>query len=230
LATGPTRNSFGRNITSIGSGKSDMTNTCTDAAATWNQRFSEEGYVFGREPNEYLRAKAPLLPSGGKVLCVADGEGRNSVWLAGQGMNVEAFDIAAVGVEKARRLAADAGVSVKYNVADCDGWAWTVDSHDAVLAVFVQFAGPAMRERLFANMVRALKPGGLLILQGYTPKQLEYKTGGPGDLSHLYTAKLLRDAFQGLQILDLIEYEAELNEGARHAGRSALIGLVARRT
>ena len=86
-----------------------------------------------------------------------------------------------------------------------------------------------MRERLFANIVRALKPGGLLILQGYTPKQLEYKTGGPGALSHLYTADLLRRVFASLQIVDLVEYEAELHEGARHAGRSALVGLVARK-
>lgn len=195
----------------------------------WNQRFADEGYLFGREPNEYLRAKAPLLPPGAQVLCVADGEGRNSVWLARQGMKVEAFDISAVGVAKARHLAADAGVSVDFNVADCESWNWSVASHDAVVAIFVQFADPAMRERLFANMLGALKPGGLLILQGYTPRQLDYKTGGPGELSHLYTADLIRDSFKTLHTLELVEYEAELKEGARHAGRSALLGFVARK-
>jgi SAM-dependent methyltransferase len=207
-----------------------MTKTFTDAAAMWNQRFTDEDYVFGREPNEYLRAKTPLLPPGGRVLCVADGEGRNSVWLASQGMKVEAFDISAVGVEKARRLAAEAGVSVEFNVAECDTWAWSPASHDAVVAIFVQFADPAMRERLFANMVGALKPGGVLVLQGYTPKQLDYKTGGPGELSHLYTADLIRESFKTLQPVELVEYEAELNEGARHAGRSALLGFVARKS
>ncbi|MEP7298571.1 MAG: class I SAM-dependent methyltransferase [Burkholderiales bacterium] len=206
-----------------------MANTFTDGAAMWNQRFAAEDYIFGREPNDYLRAQAPLLAPGGRALCVADGEGRNSVWLARQGLQVEAFDIAEVGVAKARKLALDAGVSVAFHVAGCDEWPWAADAYDAVVAVFVQFADPAMRERLFANMARALKPGGVLILQGYTPKQLDYKTGGPGVLSHLYTADLLREAFASLRTIELVEYEAELTEGARHAGRSALIGFVARK-
>jgi SAM-dependent methyltransferase len=205
-----------------------MTNF-TDATSMWNQRFAGEDYLFGREPNEYLRAQAPLLAPGSRVLCVADGEGRNSVWLARQGLQVDAFDISPVGVAKARRLAAEAGVSIDYSVSDCDQWPWPQAGYGAVVAVFVQFAEPAMRERLFANMVRALQRGGLLILQGYTPGQLAYKTGGPGELSHLYTAELLREAFKSLEIIELVDYEAELNEGARHAGRSALIGLVARK-
>ena len=203
--------------------------TFDDAAAQWNKRFAAEHYLFGREPNAYLRSHAALLAPGGSVLCVADGEGRNSVWLARQGFQVDAFDIAEAGVAKARALAAEAGVSVAYTVTDCDRWAWAEASHDAVVAVFIQFADPVMRARLFAHMVRALKPGGVLILQGYTPKQLDYKTGGPGVLSHLYTAELLREAFAALQIVELTEYEAELNEGVQHAGRSALVGLVARK-
>ena len=204
-----------------------MTQIFSDGASMWDQRFSGDDYLFGREPNEYLRSKAPQLPSGGSVLCVADGEGRNSVWLAKQGLDVRAFDISEVGVAKARLLASEAGVSVDYTVADCEQYDWAAQCHDGVVAVFIQFADPEMRERLFANMVHALKSGGVLILQGYTPKQLEYKTGGPGQLSHLYTADLIREAFTDLCIVELIEYEAELNEGARHAGRSALLGLVA---
>jgi SAM-dependent methyltransferase len=206
-----------------------MTTKFADGASMWNQRFGGTDYVFGREPNEFLRAHAGLLPQGGQVLCVADGEGRNSVWLARQGLRVDAFDISEVGVAKARSLAAEAGVSVNYAVADCEQWAWAPASHDGVVAVFVQFADPDLRTRLFAHMVRALKPGGVLILQGYTPRQLEYKTGGPGELSHLYTPELLREAFKALQTIALVDYEAELNEGTRHAGRSALIGLVARK-
>ena len=206
-----------------------MATAFTDAAAMWNKRFAGQDYLFGREPNEYLRAQAALLAPGGRTLCVADGEGRNSVWLARQGLQVEAFDIAEVGVAKARKLATEAGVSVDFHVSGCDDWAWPADAYDAVVAVFVQFADPEMRGRLFANMVRALKPGGVLILQGYTPKQLDYKTGGPGVLSHLYTADLLHEAFASLQTIELVEYDAELNEGAQHSGQSALIGFVARK-
>ena len=206
-----------------------MATAFTDAAAMWNKRFAGQDYLFGREPNEYLRAQAALLAPGGRTLCVADGEGRNSVWLARQGLHVEAFDIAEVGVAKARKLATEAGVSVDVHVSGCDDWAWPADAYDAVVAVFVQFADPEMRGRLFANMVRALKPGGVLILQGYTPKQLDYKTGGPGVLSHLYTADLLHEAFASLQTIELVEYDAELNEGAQHSGQSALIGFVARK-
>lgn len=201
----------------------------SDPAATWNKRFEADGYIFGQEPNAYLRAQAGLLVPGGRVLCVADGEGRNSVWLARQGLQVDAFDIAEVGVRKAQKLAESAGVHVNYRVADCDQWPWQASAYDAVVAIFVQFADPEMRARLFANMVRTLKPGGLLILQGYTPKQLEYKTGGPPILSHLYTPELLREAFGALEIVELREYEAQLAEGTQHFGHSALVGLVARK-
>ena len=204
-------------------------NYFSDAAATWNKRFEGDEFIFGQEPNAYLRSHAALLAPAGRVLCVADGEGRNSVWLATQGHRVDAFDIAENGVAKARKLAAAAGVTVNYSVADCDGWAWPEAAYDAVAAIFVQFADPSMRERLFANIVRALKPGGLLVLQGYTPRQLEYKTGGPGIASHLYTEAMLRSAFAALEIVELSDYEAELTEGRQHHGRSALIGMVARK-
>ncbi len=205
------------------------TNPFSDAAATWNKRFDNDALIFGSEPNEYLRSKASLLAPAGRVLCVADGEGRNSVWLARQGHHVDAFDIAANGVAKARKLASEAGVSVNYSVADCDEWAWPMDTYDAVLAIFVQFADPPMRERLFANMVRTLKRGGLLVLQGYTPKQLDYKTGGPPFVSHLYSEPMLRELLAALEIVELHAYEAVLTEGTQHHGHSALLGVVARK-
>ena len=200
-----------------------------DAAAVWNQRFEADGYLFGQEPNQWLRDHAGIWPRAGRILSVADGEGRNSVWLARQGFEVDAFDVADVGVAKARRLAAAAGVTVRFEVADCDSYAWPVASFDGVAAIFVQFADPALRERLFARMVASLKPGGVLVLQGYTPRQLEYRTGGPPCASHLYTEALLRQSFAPLEILTLQDYEADLHEGTGHLGRSALIGLVARR-
>lgn len=201
----------------------------SDAAATWNRRFEGDAYHFGTEPNAWLREHAGVWQSGQRVLCVADGEGRNSVWLAGQGLVVDAFDVASVGVAKARRLAAEKGVSVNFSVSDCDAYPWPQASYDGVAAIFVQFADPAMRERLFANIKRSLKPGGTLLLQGYTPKQLDYKTGGPPQVTHLYTEALLREAFADFEVIELRDYEEELTEGDHHHGRSALIGLVARR-
>ena len=200
-----------------------------DAADTWNRRFDDDAYIFGTEPNAWLRAHAHAWQPGQRVLCVADGEGRNSVWLARQGLLVDAFDIASVGVAKARRLAAQQGVSVNFSVSDCDAYPWPLQHYDGVAAIFVQFADPAMRERLFASIKRCLKPGGTLLLQGYTPRQLDYQTGGPPQLSHLYTEALLRGSFADFDLLELQDYEAELSEGERHSGRSALIGLVAQR-
>ncbi|HQR69870.1 MAG TPA: class I SAM-dependent methyltransferase [Burkholderiaceae bacterium] len=200
-----------------------------DAAQTWNRRFDTDEFLFGVEPNAWLREHARLLPPRGRVLCVADGEGRNSVWLARQGFEVEAFDIAEVGVAKARRLADSHGVAVDFQVSDCDAYAWPQARFDGVAAIFVQFADPAQRKRLFERIVASLRPGGILVLQGYTPKQLDYRTGGPPFASHLYTPQLLRDELAALEILELREYEADVAEGSGHCGRSALIGLTARR-
>jgi len=205
------------------------TSPFSQAAQTWDRRFSEPGFLFGTDPNAYLESWRTLFTSGKRALAVADGEGRNSVWLARQGLAVDAFDISAVGVAKARQLAQSASVSVNFSVCDCDGWSWQAEAYDYVAAIFIQFADPGMRARLFANMVKTLKPGGYLILQGYTPKQLEYKTGGPGVPDHLYTEELLRSAFAGLRILDLRAYETVLEEGTRHRGPSALIGMVGQR-
>jgi SAM-dependent methyltransferase len=196
--------------------------------ARWNERFSAPDYIFGTAPNAFLASKAALFKPGQRALCVADGEGRNSVWLAEQGLEVTAFDISPVGVAKAQRLAAERGVRVVHEVASVYDWPWPQAQFDVVAAIFVQFADPAMRSFLFERMARSLKPGGLVLIEGYTPKQLEYNTGGPSKLENLYTAELLRSSFAGFEVLELREYEAELEEGSRHAGTSALIDFVAR--
>lgn len=199
-------------------------------AQTWDSRFSSDNYIFGTEPNVWLAQHRDLLAAGGRVLTVADGEGRNSVWLAQQGMQVDAFDISAVGVAKARKLAESSQVSVNFSVCDCDDWDWQSSTYDAVVAIFIQFADPQTRARLFARMADSLKPGGVLLLQGYTPKQLTYKTGGPPLVENLYTEASLRDAFLSLEILELHSYEDILREGSQHNGQSALIGLAARKS
>ncbi|HWI36994.1 MAG TPA: class I SAM-dependent methyltransferase [Burkholderiales bacterium] len=195
----------------------------------WNERYRVPDYLFGTAPNAFLAANASHLKRGQRALCVADGEGRNSVWLAEQGLEVVAFDFSPAAVDKARRLAAARGVGVRYDLASVYEWEWPAAAFDVVAAIFVQFADPPMRAFMFERMARALKPGGLLLTEGYTPAQLKYGTGGPKHVDQLYTGQLLRDAFAGFEVLELREYEAELDEGSRHRGMSAVIDFVARK-
>ncbi|MEO9150604.1 MAG: class I SAM-dependent methyltransferase [Burkholderiaceae bacterium] len=195
----------------------------------WNDRYGGSDYWFGTAPNAFLMAQHERLAPGLSALCIADGEGRNSVWLAEQGLAVTAFDFSPVGCAKATRLAAEHDVQVDLRVADVDGWDWQPDCYDVVAAIFVQFATPAMRERLFNGIVRTLKPRGLLILQGYRTEQIAYGTGGPKQVEHLYTEALLREHFKSLDILNLASRDAVIEEGPGHSGTSALIDLVARK-
>jgi cyclopropane fatty-acyl-phospholipid synthase-like methyltransferase len=196
---------------------------------TWDARFSSDDYIFGTEPNVWLAQHGHLLQPGMRVLAVADGEGRNSVWMAKQGMKVDAFDISPVGIEKAKRLAQQNGVDVSFSVCGVEDYPWTALAYDAVVAIFIQFADPDTRATLFKRMKSALKPDGLILLQGYTPKQLEYKTGGPPNVDHLYTETQLQEAFGDLDIAEMRAYDEVLTEGTQHHGQSALIGMVARK-
>lgn len=197
----------------------------------WSARFEAAGddYVFGTTPNRFLVRHADAYRSASNALSVADGEGRNAVWLAEQGIRVTATEFSPIALEKARKLAAGRHVAVDFVLADAIDWDYPEAAFDLVAGIFVQFATPAERPSLFAGMKRALKPDGVLVLLGYTPKQLEYRTGGPSLVEHMYTEAMLRDAFGELEILHLEEFEDELDEGAGHKGRSALVGLVARK-
>lgn len=195
----------------------------------WDERYATDDYIFGTAPSQFLEANAGLLTPGETALAVADGEGRNSVYLAEKGLAVTAMDSAATGIEKARRLAQAKGVEVDFRLADLKTWEWAPVKYDVVAAIFIQFAPPEFRAEIFNGIERTLKPGGLLLLHGYTPKQLDYKTGGPSAEENLYTRDMLSKRFGAWDILRLEEYEAELNEGAGHSGRSALIDLIARK-
>jgi len=200
-----------------------------DARAHWDARFAGEEYHFGTEPNVFLASQEARLRPGMSTLCVADGEGRNSVWLARHGLRVTAFDISPVGVEKAKRLARAAGVEVDYHLADINAWDWDAAQYDLVVVIFIQFLAPPERAKVFDGIARAIAPGGLLLMQGYRPEQVEYGTGGPPIPGNMYTEPLLREAFGHLEILHLAAYDAVLDEGPRHHGMSALIDLVARK-
>jgi SAM-dependent methyltransferase len=195
----------------------------------WNERFSGDDYLFGTEPADFVMRHATRLAPAQSVLSVADGEGRNSVYLAGLGHRVTAMDGSEMGVAKAQRLAVERDVTVDFYVADIATWDWAATAYNAVLGVFIQFASPPMRADIFAGMKAALRPGGLLLLHGYTPEQLGYGTGGPRAIENFYTPELLSAAFADFEILHLKAYEAEISEGAGHKGRSALIDLVARK-
>ncbi|MFM8375934.1 MAG: SAM-dependent methyltransferase [Phenylobacterium sp.] len=195
----------------------------------WNPRYAGEAYLFGEAPNAFLESQACRLPASGRALAVADGEGRNGVWLAERGLSVVSLDGSARAQEKAAALAARRGTGLELVLADLSGWDWPEAAFDVIAAIFIQFAPPALRTRLFAGMAQALKPGGLLLLEGYRPEQLANGTGGPSQVEHLYTEGLLREAFGGLEILELVSRDAVIREGAGHDGLSALIDLVARR-
>lgn len=206
-----------------------------DHEARWNARYRDAGddYLFGIEPNRFLARRAHLFQDGNTVLSVADGEGRNSVWLAEQGLKVTAVEISPVAVAKARKLAAGRGVAVNFTVADLLAPDWPPaaleNEFDWVVGIFIQFTSPDERLRQFAAMKRATRAGGCILLQGYTPRQLEYKTGGPPAAENLYTPKMLRAAFHDWTIEELSEYDDDIAEGSGHRGRSALIGMVARK-
>lgn len=195
----------------------------------WNTRFAAADYVFGTEPNAFLASQRARLKPGQSALAVADGEGRNGVWLARQGLDVVSMDFSPIAQDKARRLAERHNVKLRFERADITTWDWQPERFDVVAAIFFQFLSPAARAAAFAGMKATLKRGGLLLLQGYRPKQLEYKTGGPSIAENLYTSAILRAAFGDMVILHLAEHDSEVHEGAGHKGLSALIDLVARK-
>lgn len=197
--------------------------------ARWESRFNKPEYEFGKAPNEFLTRCKPLLPKSGRALAVADGEGRNGVWLAEQGLDVTSTDFSPAAQRKARALAAERGVQATFIEADMHAWPYPENAFDVVVEIFTQVSTPAERPVKWAGMRRALKSGGLLILEGYTPKQLEYGTGGPRNVEHLYTRAMLEQAFGDFQDLKIAEEERAMNEGAGHAGMSAVIHLTGRK-
>jgi SAM-dependent methyltransferase len=196
---------------------------------SWDQRYANEAYLFGEAPNAFLASQAFRLTAGDTALALADGEGRNGVWLAEQGLDVISVDSSAVAQAKAHALAEKKGVRLRLELADLETWIFPTAAIDVVVGIFIQFAGPELRMRLFEGMKTALKPGGLILLEGYRPEQLVYRTGGPSIVENLYTESLLREAFSDFEILELNSYDAEINEGDGHKGMSALIDLIAKK-
>lgn len=194
----------------------------------WQARFAAPDYAFGKEPNAFLKAQAHRLRPGQTALSVADGEGRNGVWLAEQGLDMLTIDFAPAGLAKARALAVERGVRLCTELADVTKWDWPSAAFDVIAAIFI-FVDPPDRPAFFANLKRALKPGGLLLMQGYRPEQLNYRTGGPPNAERMYTRAMLTQAFGDMTELDIREHDSLIGEGTSHVGMSALIDLVARK-
>lgn len=199
------------------------------AQSFWDERFSGSEFIYGTQPNAFLVEQAHRLEPGAQVLVPGDGEGRNGVWLAGQGMEVLSVDGSQVGLDKAKRLAAERGVTIATEVADLTTWSWPTGRFDAVVSLFLHLR-PSERALVHARMIEALRPGGLVILEAFRPEQLAYASGGPRDPAMLYTAEQLKADFGGAEILHLEGVLATLDEGEFHQGPGATVRLVARKT
>lgn len=193
----------------------------------WESRFREPEYVFGKEPNYFLASCKPMLAAGGRALAIDDGEARNGVWLAQQGLDVLSLDFSPSAQAKGRSLAKERGVDVTFELGDVHTWSYPENAFDVVVEIFTQFSTPGERAKKWAGMRRTLKTGGLLILQGYTPKQLEHGTGGPKEIENLYTRQMLEQAFAGMGNIKIREAELEIQEGNRHSGTAAVICITA---
>lgn len=193
----------------------------------WDTRYAGSEFFFGTRPNGFLAAVAPELPAG-ETLCIADGEGRNSVYLAAQGHRVTAMDASSVGMRKAEALARERGVALRTHVADLSEFELGAERWDAIVSIFCHLP-PALRRDVHRRAVRALRPGGAFVLEAYTPAQLNLRTGGPPVRELLMTARELQVDLDGLRFDVLRELERDVVEGRGHTGRAAVVQVLARK-
>lgn len=194
----------------------------------WDERFAGDGYRYGTEPNDFLREWAGAIPAGGRVLSLGEGEGRNACFLAAQGFAVTAVDASRVGLDKVRRLAAARGVTVETVLADLADYRIRPGHWDGIVNCYCHLP-PGLRARVQAQVAAGLKPGGVLIMEGFTPAQLQFDTGGPRDPAMLWQAEVLRAELPSLTFDILREVERPVIEGDGHSGMAAVVQVLARR-
>lgn len=195
----------------------------------WDERFDQDAYVYGTEPNDFLRESAEKLPPPpARALSLAEGEGRNAVFLAGLGYEVTGVDASAVGLSKARRLARARGVSIETVQARLEDYRIAPGAWELIVSIFCHLP-PELRERVHGEVVAGLRPGGMLVLEAYTPDQLRHRTGGPSREELLFTSDLLRRDLSGLEFLHLREVERDVTEGLLHRGMAAVVQVLARK-
>ncbi len=193
----------------------------------WDQRYAADEYVYGTLPNDFLVSRVAALPRG-RVLCLGEGEGRNAVWLAQQGFEAHAVDASAVGLEKAKRLARDRGVRIGTTVADLAQFEAGDAQWDAIVSIFCHLP-PAVRARVHGRLAHWLRPGGVFLLEAYTPDQVALKTGGPPSAELMMTLAGLRGELAGLAIEHGVETVRTVVEGRLHHGDGAVVQVLARR-
>jgi SAM-dependent methyltransferase len=194
----------------------------------WDERYSASEYMYGTEPNDFLREEYHRIRPGGKVLCLADGEGRNGVFLAQQGFDVTSVDASQVGLEKALALAKANDVMISTVHADLADYDLGVDQWDAVVSIFCHLP-PDLRSRVHNAVTSSLRMDGVVILEAYTVDQLSFKTGGPPVAALMMSAQQLRHDFEALNVIVCDEWTRMIHEGALHNGQSAVVQFVAQR-
>ena len=194
----------------------------------WDQRFSIDDYLFGKEPAQALLKLEKYLVPKGETLVIADGEGRDSVYLASKGFKVTASDYSKVASRKARALADKKNVEVNYRVEDFFDIIWSEKQYDNVVGICFQFVPQEKINEVMLGLKAATKKGGTLLVHGYTPKQINFGTGGPKDVSLMYTKETFTGLFNENDIILIEEYQASLSEGVGHNGQSAMIDFVAK--
>lgn len=193
----------------------------------WNERFNEPGYAYGTSPNDFLTEVRHMI-TGTQVLSVGEGEGRNAVYLAQQGYQVTAVDSSSVGLGKAEALSRERDVSIQTIVADLADYDPCMGAWDGIVSIFCHLPS-SVRIELHKKLVNALKPGGILVLEAYTPAQLDFKTGGPGQIDFFMTVQGLQQELSGLNFEIAREVEREIHEGRYHNGQSAVVQILARK-
>jgi SAM-dependent methyltransferase len=194
----------------------------------WDERFSQHEPVYGEAPNAFLAAQATRFQSGLKLLVPGDGYGRNGIWLAKQGFRVHTVDFSQVGVERALKSANAAGVDMTIEQADLTTWNWPVDHFDGAFSIFLHLPAD-VRPKIHASMLRAVKPEGLIILEAFSPAQLQHSSGGPKQIDLLYTAEALHHDFAPAEPLLLEEKETQISEGSLHSGPASVVQAIFRK-
>lgn len=195
----------------------------------WDERYSDPDYIFGKEPNDFLREEFQRIPAGGRVLCLAEGEGRNAVFLAQSGYQVTAMDLSKVGLNKAQKLAEEKGVSISTQVVDLADYDFGVAQWDGIVSIWAHMP-ETIRQRVHSHITVALKSGGVFIVEAYTEQQLEMDAvGGPPAAQKERFGSLdnLQVELAALTEVIAVEKQRMVSEGDRHQGLSAVVQFVA---